>query len=193
MLIRLLFLSLFLNLGFSATVLAHAGVDHGDNCIINLSGFELSLGGFQAEEKIGGGKHYCHIFPKTGWVIFTFDELAKNYLQNKNLNLQFSAVESYWDILFDYDNAFTDNLVEAKDSLSIRYEFSQAGLYVLDITLATHEFEASINNNHRLFFLVGFPIIKLLIYTALGFLLMLIIIVGKQAIEKQAKKDSFSS
>lgn len=187
MLIRLLCISLLLNISVSSSVFAHAGVDHGDNCIINLSGFELSLGGFQAEEKIGGGKHYCHVFPRIGTVIFTFDEVAKNHLQNKNLNLKFSAVESYWDILFDYDNAFKDPLAEAKDSLSIRHEFSQPGLYALDITLATNEQEASINNHHQLLFLVGFPIIKLLIFTALGFLLMLIIIVTKQAIDKKFK------
>jgi hypothetical protein len=185
MLIRILSLSLLINLCFQSSVYAHNGVDHGDNCKVNLSRFELSLGGFQAEEKIGGGKHYCHVFPKTGTVIFTFDEVAKGYLQNKNLNLQFSAVESYWDILFDYDNAFKNHLAEAKDSLSIRHDFTKAGLYALDITLATNELEASINNHHRLLFLVGFPIIKLLIFTALGFLVMLIIIVWEQ--ERQKK------
>lgn len=186
MLIRFFCLSILLNLNFSSSVFAHAGVDHGDNCIINLSGFELSLGGFQAEEKIGGGKHYCHILPKIGTVIFTFDEVAKSQLQNKNLNLQFSAVESYWDILFDYDNAFKNHLTEEKNSLSIRHEFASAGLYALDITLATNELESSLNNHQRLLFLVGFPIIKLLIFTALGFLIMLIFIVWKQEREKSS-------
>ncbi len=187
MLIRLLFLSFLFNISFSSHLFAHAGVDHGDNCTINLSGFELSLGGFQAEEKIGGGKHYCHIFPAIGTVIFTFDDIAKNQLQSKKLDLQFSAADSYWDILFDYDNAFKNHLVEAKDSLTIRHQFSKAGLYALDITLATNELESSINNHHRLLFLVGFPIIKLLIFTALGFLVMLIIIVFKQERAKKAK------
>jgi len=185
---RILSLSLLINLCFSPSVYAHNGVDHGDNCKVNLSGFELSLGGFQSEDKIGGGKHYCHIFPATGNVIFTFDEIAKNYLQNKQLNLKFSAVDSYWDLVFDYDNAFKNTLAEKQNSLSIRHIFPKAGLYALDISLPSTELEPSINNQHRLLFLVGFPIIKLLIFTALGFLLILIFTLLKQAREDKKQQ-----
>jgi len=185
MLIRLFTLSFLINFFTFSSVFAHAGVDHGDNCQINLSGYELSLGGFQSEDKIGGGKHYCHIFPAVGNVIFTFDEVAKNYLQNKKLNLKFSAVDSYWDVLFDYDNAFSNTLAEQQNSLSIRHIFPKAGLYALDISLPSTEIEPSINNQHRLLFLVGYPIIKLLIFTALGFLLMLIFILVTQAIDRK--------
>jgi len=185
MLTRLLSLSLLINLCLASTAFAHNGVDHGDNCKANLSGYALSLGGVQAEEKIGGGKHYCHIFPKIGTVIFTFDEIAQTFLKNKNLNLRFSATESYWDVLLDYDNAFKTPLASSDNSLSIQHNFLKAGLYSLDITLATDELEPSINNHHRLLFLVGFPIIKLLIFTALGFLVMLIVILLKQRMENK--------
>jgi len=179
MLIRLLFLSIFTfisSLALSSSAFAHAGVDHGDNCKVTLSGFELSLGGFQSEDKIGGGKHYCHIFPATGTVIFTFDEAAENHLKNKRLNLQFLAASSYWDLLFDYDNAFNQTITTENNSLRIEHSFAQAGLYALDITLPSTALEPSINNQKRVLFLVGYPIIKLLIFTALGFLIMLIII-----------------
>jgi len=186
--IRLLLsvITFFAALNFSAPLFAHAGVDHGDNCKVNISGFELSLGGFQSADKIGGGKHYCHIFPATGTVIFTFDEAAESHLKKQKLDLQFSAASSYWDLLFDNDNAFNLPITNAENSLRIEHQFAQAGLYALDITLPTNALEPSINNHQRVLFLVGYPIIKLLIFTALGFLAMLIIILLQKL--KEGKK-----
>jgi hypothetical protein len=41
-----------------------------------------------------------------GDVIFTFDPHTDMQLNNKKLNLKLLATESYWDVLFDFDNAF---------------------------------------------------------------------------------------
>jgi len=168
-----LFLSLFsLNLAIPTTLFAHAGVDHGDNCFVDIGGFTLRLGGFQSEDKIGGGKHFCHIFPATGTVIFTFEADVVAQL-NKKMNLKFLAADSYADLLFNNSRAFNQTLVQVSDAAAIQYDFSEAGLYALEVSLVSDELEPSTNNTQRFLFLVGFPIIKMLVLTALGFLLML--------------------
>ena len=182
MLIRFLclLLTLFtLNLAFSSQLFAHAGVDHGDNCFISIGGANLRLGGFQSEEKIGGGKHYCHLFPETGTVIFTFEQDIVAALQKK-MHLKLFAADSYTDILFEYDQAFQQPLAEAVDATTIQYDFPKAGLYALEVSLHSDELEPSTNNTQRFLFLVGFPIIKMLVMTAFGFLLMLGVVILKQ-------------
>jgi hypothetical protein len=167
------FIILFsLNLGYSSSLFAHAGVDHGDNCFISIAGAKLRLGGFQATEKIGGGKHYCRLFPEAGTVIFTFEQDVIKHL-NKSMQLKLLASESYWDILFDSDNAFKKTLKQVTGSTQIEYNFANRGLYLMEISLQSDELEPSKNNTQTFLFLVGFPIIKMLIFTALGFLLLL--------------------
>jgi len=169
----LLLLTVFsLNLAVSPTLFAHAGVDHGDNCFVDIGGFTLRLGGFQAEDKIGGGKHFCHILPATGTVIFTFEEDVVAQL-NKKMNLKFLAADSYADLIFNYANAFNQTLAQVSDAATIQYDFPEAGLYALEVSLESDELEPSTNNTQRFLFLVGFPVIKMLVFTALGFLLML--------------------
>lgn len=166
-----------LNLTYIPKLFAHAGVDHGDNCFVHVGGAKLRLGGFQSEEKIGGGKHYCHLFPATGEVIFTFEQEVIKQL-NQQMNLKFLAVESYWDIIFDYDNAFNQTLSQAPDSAMIQYNFPTMGLYAMEVNLQAdssqaNTLEPSKNNTQRFLFLVGFPIIKILVFVAFGFLLLL--------------------
>ncbi len=169
-----LIITLFiLNLIFTPKIYAHAGVDHGDNCFVHLAGMKLRLGGFQSESKIGGGKHFCHLFPATGEVIFTFDPHAGLQMNNSELNLSLLAVESYWDILFDYDNAFKQTLIQTSNTLTIAHTIPTPGLYAMQVTLQSDELEPSINNSQRFLFLVGFPIIKILVFVAFGFLLLL--------------------
>lgn len=168
-----LLLTIFsLNLAIPTTLFAHAGVDHGDNCFVDIGGFTLRLGGFQAEDKIGGGKHFCHIFPATGTVIFTFEEDVVAQL-NKKMNLKFLAANSYADLIFNNSMAFNQTLVQVSDAAAIQYDFPEAGLYALEVSLESDELEPSTNNTQRFLFLVGFPIIKMLVFTALSFLLML--------------------
>lgn len=168
-----LLLTIFsLNLAIPTTLFAHAGVDHGDNCFVDIGGFTLRLGGFQAEDKIGGGKHFCHIFPATGTVIFTFEEDVVAQL-NKKMNLKFLAADSYADLIFNNSMAFNQTLVQVSDAAAIQYDFPEAGLYALEVSLESDELEPSTNNTQRFLFLVGFPIIKILVFTALSFLLML--------------------
>ena len=171
----LIFISL--NLAYLPKLFAHAGVDHGDNCFVAIGGYQLRLGGFQSEEKIGGGKHYCHLFPTTGTVIFTFEQDIIDQLHTQ-MNLKFLAAESYWDVIFDNDNAFNQLLSQTSDTASIQYNFPTIGLYALEIKLQAgrtqmDSLEPSKNNTQRFLFLVGLPIIKILIFVALGFLLLL--------------------
>ena len=173
----LLFSFISFSLSYTSTLHAHAGVDHGDNCFIHVGGAKLRLGGFQSEEKIGGGKHYCHLFPATGEVIFTFEQDIIKQL-NKQINLKFLAAESYWDVIFDNDNAFKQPLIQTTGTASIQYKFPTMGLYALEVVLQnddTHAdtLEPSQNSTQRFLFLVGFPIIKILVFVALGFLLLL--------------------
>ncbi|MDF1584030.1 MAG: hypothetical protein RQ733_06115 [Methyloprofundus sp.] len=156
----------------SPTLFAHAGVDHGDNCFIDIGGFTLRLGAFQAADKIGGGKHFCHILPATGTVIFTFEQDVVAQL-NKKMNLKFLAADSYADLIFNNATAFNQTLAQVSNAAAIDYDFPKAGLYALEVSLHSDELEPSANNTQRLLFLVGFPIIKMLVFTALGFLLML--------------------
>jgi len=149
-----------LNFSYVPKLFAHAGVDHGDNCFIAIGGYQLRLGGFQSEEKIGGGKHYCHIFPATGKVIFTFEEDIVKQLPMQ-MNLQFLAADSYWDVLFDNDNAFSQRLIQASGSAIIQYDFPTMGLYAMEIELQSdnihfNSLEPSKNNTQRFLFLVGF-------------------------------------
>lgn len=175
-----LLLTIFsLNLAIPTALFAHAGVDHGDNCFVDIGGFTLRLGGFQAEDKIGGGKHFCHIFPTTGSVIFTFEEDVVAQL-NKKMNLKFLAANSYADLIFNNSMAFNQTLVQVSDAAVIQYDFPEAGLYALEVSLESNELEPSTNNTQRFLFLVGFPIIKMLVFTALGFLLMLgVVLLGQ--------------
>jgi len=184
-----LFTLIAFNFSFNSLAHAHAGVDHGDNCFLDIGGMQLRLGGFQAVDKIGGGKHFCHIFPATGTVIFTFDTLQDEYLDNKKLNLRLLATNSYSDILFNSDKAFQKVLAHTKDSLSIQYIFPHAGLYALDVELQTNELEPSANNKQRFLFLVGFPIIKSLVFIALGFLLILITTLIRQSLSARSEKN----
>lgn len=160
---------------------AHAGVDHGDNCFIHIAGEKLRLGGFQSKEKIGGGKHFCHLFPDTGKVIYTFDQKHKN----QQLSLKFLAPESYWDIVFDYDQAFPLLLTQSIDTPSIQHVFPNMGIYALEVSLQSKQAPAnqllpSQNNTQRFLFVVGFPIIKILVFIAFGFLLLLCYVLLKQ-------------
>ncbi len=180
----LFFILISLSLGYTPTLLAHAGVDHGDNCFVHIGGVKLRLGGFQSEEKIGGGKHFCHLFPATGEVIFTFEQDIIKQL-NKQMNLKFLAAESYWDVIFDYDNAFSHPLSQTTDSAIIQYDFPTMGIYVMEIELTADDSQAdtlepSQNNTQRFLFLVGFPIIKILVFIAFGFLLLLGFVLLKQ-------------
>ncbi len=169
----LLFFTVFsLNLAVSPTLYAHAGVDHGDNCFVDIGGARLRLGGFQAKDKIGGGKHFCHIFPATGTVIITFEADVVGQL-NKKMNLKFLAADSYADLIFNNANAFKQPLAQVTDATSIQYNFPKAGLYALEVSLHSDELEPSTNNTQRFLFLVGFPIIEMLVLTALGLLFML--------------------
>ncbi len=161
-----------LSLTYSGSLFAHAGVDHGDNCFISIAGVKLRLGGFQAAEKIGGGKHYCHLFPETGTVIFTFEDDVIQHLQ-KTMHLKFLAAESYGELIFNFDHAFGKILSQASDNTQIEYNFTERGLYLLEISLQSDELEPSKNNTQTFLFLVGFPVIKMLIFIALGFLLLL--------------------
>ena len=180
-----LFLTMIsLSLIYTPRLFAHAGVDHGDNCFVHIGGAKLRLGGFQSEEKMSGGKHYCHLFPATGDVIFTFEQEAIKQL-HKQMNLKFLAAESYWDVIFDYNNAFNQPLSQASDSAMIQYNFPTMGLYAMEIKLTADgsqadTLEPSQNNTQRFLFLVGFPIIKILVFVAFGFLLLLGFVLLKQ-------------
>ena len=180
-----LFLTMIsLSLIYTPSLFAHAGVDHGDNCFVHIGGAKLRLGGFQSEEKMSGGKHYCHLFPATGDVIFTFEQEAIKQL-HKQMNLKFLAAESYWDVIFDYNNAFNQPLSQASDSAMIQYNFPTMGLYAMEIKLTADgsqadTLEPSQNNTQRFLFLVGFPIIKILVFVAFGFLLLLGFVLLKQ-------------
>lgn len=179
--IVLLVISIFsLTITYAPKLFAHAGVDHGDNCFVHISGMKLRLGGFQAESKIGGGKHYCHLFPATGEVIFTFDAHADMQLNKQKLNLKLFAAESYWDILFDFDNAFTQTLSQANNVLTINHNFPTVGLYAMQVSLPSDELEPSMNNSQRFVFFVGIPIIKILVLVGFGFLLLLAFMLLKQ-------------
>ena len=173
----LLFSFISFSLSYTPTLFAHAGVDHGDNCFIHVGGAKLRLGGFQSEEKIGGGKHFCHLFPATGEVIFTFEQDIIKQL-NKQINLKYLAAESYWDVIFDNDNAFKQTLIQTTGTASIQYTFPSMGLYALEVVLKNDgnqadTLEISQNSTQRFLFLVGFPIIKILVFIAFGFLLLL--------------------
>ncbi|HIG64190.1 MAG TPA: hypothetical protein EYQ43_01085 [Methyloprofundus sp.] len=179
--ITLLVISIFsLTFTYTPKLMAHAGVDHGDNCFVHLAGLELRLGGFQAESKIGSGKHFCHLFPATGDVIFTFDPHSDMLLNNKKLNLKLLSAESYWDVLFDFDNAFKQTISQADNAFTISHTFPTPGLYAMQISLQSDELEPSINNSQRFLFIVGFPIIKILVLVGFGFLLVIAFVLFKQ-------------
>lgn len=184
----LLIILFSINLTYTPTLLAHAGIDHRDNCFIHLAGMKLRLGGFQAESKIGGGKHFCHLFPATGEVIFTFDALPDKQLSNRKLNLKLLSAESYWDILLDFDNAFKQTISQADNSLTIKHNFPDRGLYAMQVSLQSDELEPSINNSQRFVFLVGFPVIKILVLVGFGFVLVLAFVLLKQLQAGAAKK-----
>ena len=171
---------LSLNFVFMPKLFAHAGVDHGDNCFVHISGMKLRLGGFQAESKIGSGKHFCHLFPATGDVIFTFDPHSDMLLNKQQLNLKLLAVESYGDTLFDFDNAFKKTLSQANNSLTISHTIPKVGLYAMQVSLQSDELEPSINNSQRFLFFVGIPVIKILVLVGFGFLLVLAFMLLKQ-------------
>jgi len=175
---------LSLSLAYTPSLFAHAGVNHGDNCFMHIGGVELRLGGFQDEEKTGGSKHFCHLFPATGKVIFTFEQDAIQQL-NKQLNLKLLAAESYWDVIFDNDTAFQQLLSQTADQARIEYNFPDIGLYALEVslqskTLQAEQLEPSQNNTQRFIFLVGLPIIKMLVFVAFGFFLLLGFVLLKQ-------------
>lgn len=188
------FLLTFICSGLASTpAFSHAGINHGDNCLIKISGEKLRLGGFQSAEKIGGTKHYCHLFPATGPVIFTFEPDAIHYL-DKQLDLKLLAANSYWDILFNYEHSFRKVLLQLTDKTTIEYNFSRPGIYALEVTLRKKnqlpdQLEPSQNNTQKFLFLVGFPIIKILVFIAFGFLLLIGFVLIKQLQAKTVPKS----
>ena len=67
----------------------------------------------------------------------------------------------------------------------IQYNFPTMGLYVMEIELQadssqSDSLEPSQNNTQRFLFLVGFPVIKILVLVAFGFLLLLGFVLLKQ-------------
>ena len=117
-------------------------------------------------------------------IIFTFEENVLQQLK-QTMNLKFFAAESYWDIIINNEQAFQLPLKTVSNQHLIQYNFPSMGLYALEIELKTTQahpdtLESSENNRQRFLFLVGFPLIKILLFIALGFLCLLIFIVLRQ-------------
>ena len=94
-------------------------------------------------------------------------------------------------VIFDNDNAFKQPLIQTTGTASIQYKFPTMGLYALEVVLQNDgtqadTLEVSQNSTQRFLFLVGFPIIKILVFVALGFLLLLGFTLLKQ-LEEGAK------
>jgi len=174
---RLLFLSLsfLLITPFSAPLFAHAGVDHGDNCIVKVGGVTLKLGGFQSRDKMNIGKHFCRLFPATGEVIFSIENHQHHAISQRIIKVKMVAITSVWDLIFDYDNAFKQVLAKAESSdemLEISQTLPDIGFYALEVSLQTAALESSLNLKQHFVFFIGIPIIKILVL--LSFILLIV-------------------
>lgn len=178
-LLSLIFAFLNVSLSYTPTLMAHAGIDHGKQCFISVGDIKLRLGGVQAKKNMSGNKHYCHLFPEIGDVIFTFE---KQVIQSRDsaFHLKLLATRSYWDILTKGTSAFNQTLTEAVNDTIIHYHFKKKGLYVLEVNLQSSSLKFHNNKTQTFLFLVGFPLIKILVIIAFGFLILLGIILLKQ-------------
>jgi 3-isopropylmalate dehydratase small subunit len=69
------------------------------------------------------------------------------------MNLKFLAADSYADLIFNNSMAFNQTLVQVSDAAAIQYDFPEAGLYALEVSLESDELEPSTNNTQRFLFL----------------------------------------
>jgi hypothetical protein len=158
---------------------AHAG-DHDNNCFLTVGDSKLRISGYQFQPELEG-KHFCHFFPELGQVVLAVEPLAE---ENNPVTLELAELTSWT----DSDQAFTVIKQQPEQPLntglaSITQTIRQRGIYSLNVTLKD---DFGNSQHQRLFFLVGFPVTKVMVIMA-GLLVLVLGFIGVRNLKKKGQ------
>jgi len=156
---------------------AHAG-SHDSSCFLTVGDTQLRISGYQFQPELEG-KHFCHFFPELGQVVLAVEPLAE---EQNLVTLELAALTSWT----DPGRAFTVIKQQPEQSLntglaSITHTIRQRGIYRLNVTLKDN---FGNSRQQRLWFLVGFPITKIMVMIA-GLLVLVIGFAGVRSFKKK--------
>ena len=169
--LNILLLATILSLLCLQTVQAHLGPHERSDCYVNIETTQLRFNGYQFQSK-HPEKHYCRYFPELGDVIIQIDSLQD--ISPQQISLQWLELASLPQLLGK------DAFLEAKPSdwkpfsegiNSLRKNIEHRGLYGIKIRL--REPNGVIRQQH-FYFLVGFPVMRIL----MGISLLLLLLIG---------------
>ena len=181
--VQIIYLSI---MGFmlSGVAFAHGGShDSQENsCLLTIGDVHVRFNGYQIKSKIPD-RRYCHFFPEKGSVTIKLELLDTGY-DIQNISLKMLSISSFinavlnplnpFDVVLKH-NSFRDFKSEA---VSTQRKFINRGIYALDIILLDSKGD---KYQQRFLFLVGFPIVKMLIGVSLLLLLVLCISAFRQS------------
>lgn len=156
---------------FNTPAQAHLGPHESKDCFIDIEELRLRFNGYQFQSQ-HPDKHYCRYFPELGDVIIKIDALQE--LDNQEIALEWLEMGDLTRLLSS-DPLF----LRSKDSgwrnfsgqlQSLRNNVTQRGVYGIKIRLKDEN--GVILQRHH-YFLVGFPVMYILLSIA-GLLLLLI-------------------
>jgi hypothetical protein len=176
---RLLIVALF-SLMLNQAVFAHNGVDHNNSCFLTVGDARLRISGYQFQPELEG-KHFCHFFPELGQIVLAVEPLAETQ-EKTQVMLELAALTSW----LNPAQAFTVIKQQPGQALasglaSISETIRERGIYRLSITLQ----DAFGDQQHQDFvFLVGVPVTKIMVMTALALALLLAFAVVRDFVKK---------
>jgi hypothetical protein len=175
---------LFISVVFSVMIYqpawAHGGVDHNNNCFLNVGDSKFRLSGYQFHPELEG-KHFCHFFPELGQLVLAVEPWKEG--SDKAMVTLELAKFSGW---LNLSQAFTvikqqpEQLVET-GLISISATIQQRGVYRLKLMLQP---ESGATQQQYLWFLVGIPVTKILVIIS-GLLILLFVFFGVSGYKKQ--------
>ncbi|WP_305908543.1 hypothetical protein Q9L42_010195 [Methylomarinum sp. Ch1-1] len=181
--LNILLLTALLSLFYWQTARAHLGPHESSDCFINIETTQLRFNGYQFHGQ-HPEKHYCRYFPQLGDVIIQIDSLQD--LGPQQISLQWLELASLPQ-LFSEDKA----LVESQPSPwkpfadginSLRKNVQQLGLYGIKIRLKAPN---GVVRQQHFYFLVGFPVMPIL----LGVALLLLLLIGLIFLRQSKRSD----
>ncbi len=160
------------------TVFAHLGPHTSSDCFIAVDSVQLRLNGYQFHSN-HPEKHYCRYFPKLGDVIINID--SEMDIGRKEISLQWLEIKSPLRF-FGKEKIITAHKATEWKTFSggmhiLRRNIDRRGLYGLRILLKSAD--GNVEQN-AFYFLVGIPVVLILVVIASLVLLIIALILIKQ-------------
>lgn len=155
----------------NAPVQAHIGPHESEECFIDIEDIRLRFNGYQFH-----GPHpdklYCHYFPELGDIIIKIDALQS--LHSQDIALEWLEMNDVTQLLAGepfFRSSKSDGWQPFANNLhSLRNNVTRRGVYGIRVRLQDEQ--GAIRQRHH-YFLVGFPVMQILLSLA-GLLLLVI-------------------